>query len=387
LIKTAIVSHTYPTRISPGQTTFIKQEAHLVHTIADPVVHIPAVYALPFQKQYKRSLQIDESVIPFHRFRYLSFPKRKLASVTKKSISKGLLESIRKQKPDLVHLHWLYPVGLAVPSLKEAGYPVVLTIHGGDWYSNVSNQKLMPLLSKSLLLCDKIVCVGKKLTRDISNFHPDLKDKLVHIPHGIDTGLFHPVPDNKVILKQLGWNMEKKNLLCIANLYYGKGVDLLIRTYSAISQRRKCHLHIVSPAGDNETKSGIDQLINQYKLHDQITFYDSMQQNQLVNLIRSADLLISPSRKEGFGLVVAEAIACGTPVLATRSGGPEEIVNPDCGVIVDTNSVKQLTDGLENLMKNLKKFQADKMHQYIESNFSIETKKEKLLKVYRDIIS
>lgn len=387
MIKTAIVSHTYPTRISPGQTTFIKQEAHLVQTIADPEIHIPAVYALPFQKQYKRSHHINETEIPLHRFRYISFPGRKLAALTQMSISRGLLESIRKQKPDLVHLHWLYPAGLAVPSLKEAGYPVVLTIHGGDWYSNVSNQKLMPLLNKSLLICDKIICVGKKLTSDISNFHPGLQDKLVHIPHGIDTGLFHPLPENKVMLRKLGWNMEKKNLLCIANLYHGKGVDLLIRAYTTISDGRKYHLHIVSPASDNETKSRIDQLINQYKLHDQITFYDSMQQNQLVNLIRSADLLISPSRKEGFGLVVAEAIACGTPVLATRSGGPEEIVNPDFGVVVDTNSVKQLTDGLENLLKNLKKFRTDKMHQYIESNFSIETKKEKLLKVYLDIIS
>lgn len=387
MIKTAIVSHTYPTRISPGQTTFIRQEARLVHTIADAEVHIPAVYALPFQKQYKRSLQIDESVIPFHRFRYLSFPKRKLASVTKKSISKGLLKSIRKQKPDLVHLHWLYPSGLAVPSLKEAGYPVALTIHGGDWYSNQFNQKLMPLLNKSLLLCDKIICVGKQLTSDISNIQAELKDKLVHIPHGVDTGLFHPLPDNKVILKKLGWNMEKKNLLCIANLYHGKGVDLLIRAFSTISDGRKYHLHIVSPAGDNETKSGIDQLINQYKLHHHITFYDSMQQNRLVNLIRAADLLISPSRKEGFGLAVAEAIACGTPVLATRSGGPEEILNPDCGMLVEANSADRLSAGLKNILINLDRYQANIMHRYIKTNFSIEAKKKKLLAVYRDIIS
>ena len=387
MIKAAIVSHTYPTRISPGQTSFIKQEAHLINSIADAEVYIPAVYALPFQKQYKRSLQIDETDIPFHRFRYLSFPKRKLASFTQKSISKRLLKSIRKQNPDLVHLHWLYPSGLAVPSLKEAGYPVVLTIHGGDWYSNQSNQTLMPLLIRSLLLCDKIICVGKKLARDISNFRSDLQDKLVHIPHGIDTGLFNPIPDNEIIMEEIGWNREKKNLLCIANLYHGKGVDILIRAFSSISDRKKCHLHIVSPAGSKEAKSKIDQLINQHKLHHQVTFYDSMKQNRLVNFIRSADLLISPSRKEGFGLVVAEAIACGTPVLATRSGGPEEIVNPDCGILVEANSTDSLSAGLESITEKLNSYQADKMHQYIKTNFSIDAKKEKLEMVYHDITS
>ena len=387
MIKAAIVSHTYPTRISPGQTTFIKQEAHLINSIADAEVYIPAVYALPFQKQYKRSLQIDETDIPFHRFCYLSFPKRKLASFTQKSISKRLLKSIRKQNPDLVHLHWLYPSGLAVPSLKETGYQVVLTIHGGDWYSNQSNQTLMPLLIRPLLLCDKIICVGKKLARDISNFRSDLQDKLVHIPHGIDIGLFHPIPDNKMNLEEIGWNPQKKNLLCIANLYHGKGVDILIRAFYSISDRKKCHLHIVSPAGSKEAKSKIDQLINQHKLHHQVTFYDSMKQSRLVNLIRSADLLISPSRKEGFGLVVAEAIACGTPVLATRSGGPEEIVNPDCGILVEANSTDSLSAGLESITEKLNSYQADKMHQYIKTNFSIDAKKEKLEMVYHDITS
>jgi len=385
--KIALVSHSYPTKNFPAQTTFIKSEAHLINQFHSVEVHLPFVRALPLQKQYFRTLNPDEQTLPVHRFSYFSFPGRRFASITQSSLSKNLLKSLENQKPDIVHLHFLYPSGLAIPTLKEAGYPVVLTIHGGDWYSNLSNQKIMPLLSRSLLMSDKIICVGKELTRDISSFHPELKDRLFHIPHGIDTRIFHPVPDNKIILEKIAWNTTKKNLLCIANMYHGKGIDLLIRAYSTISDREKYHLHIVSPAGSNQTKSKIDQLINEYKLHHQITFYNSMHQNRLADLLRCADLLISPSRKEGFGLVVAEAIACGTPVLATRSGGPEEIVHSDCGMLVDSNNWKQLADGLESILNNLKRFQADKMHLHIKTNFSIEAKKEKLQAVYHDILS
>jgi len=387
LIKTAIVSHTYPTKLKSGQANFIKQEAHLVSQIADVELHIPAVYALPFQKQYNRSLQIDEKDIPYHRFHYLSFPAKRLPSVTKQSLSHRLLKSLRKQNPDLVHIHWLYPSGLSAPTLKKAGYPVVLTIHGGDWYSIESNQKLMTLISKSLLDCNKIICVGGQLLEIIANFYPNLREKLIHIPHGIDTDQFYPIPDKKKIEQDLKWNTDKKNLLCVANLYHGKGIDLLIKAFSKMSEREKYHLHIVSPASEREAKIHIDQLVKMHNLDQEITFYDSMRQKQLVDFFRGSDVLISPSRKEGFGLVVAEAIACGTPVLATRSGGPEEIVNPDCGILVDADSADSLSTGLESILKNLHRFHPDKMHHYIKTNFSIPAKKEKLLAVYHDIIS
>lgn len=386
-MKISIVSHSYPTYDTPSLVPFIKQEAHIIAKENKVNVHIPSVLSLPFQKQFYRSIHPNENRLPLHRFLYISFPRRRLASITQKSLSKNLLKSIEKQKPDIVHLHWLYPAGLSAPSLKKAGYPVVITIHGGDWYSNVSNQKVMPLLENSLHKVDKIICVGKQLTDDISDYDPQLKSKLVHIPHGIDVNLFSPTANEERIVNKSGFNAEKKHLLCVANLYHVKGIDLLIKAYSKISNPEKYHLHIISSASDEEAKSVVYKLIDRNKLNQLITFHSSMKQKELVNLIRAADLLISPSRKEGFGLVVAEAIACGTPVLATRSGGPEEIVNPDCGMMVEANSADSLSAGLESILKNLDRYQSDIMHQYIKSNFSIESKKKKLLAVYRDIIS
>lgn len=385
-MKIALVSHTYPTRDAPAQVPFIKQEAHVVAQNHEVELYLPAVYALPVQKQFYRSLRPDEENLQIHQFSYLSFPGRRLASFTQKSLSKRLLKSIQKQKPDLVHLHWLYPAGLTIPALKRAGYPVILTIHGGDWYSNVSNQKRMIMLETSLQMCDKIICVGKRLIKDISSYNSSLKNRLVHIPHGIDTGCFFPFRNGDSIKNNPTWGRTKTHILCVANLYHGKGVDLLIKAFATLEIRGRCHLHIISPGGDQNTKTKIQTLLETHKIDQQITFYGAQSQNQLADFYRAADLLVSPSRKEGFGLVVAEAIACGTPVLATRSGGPEEIVTPDAGLLVEAGSSEKLAKGMNSMLKKLDTFNAEKMHGYIKSNFSTRAKKEKLMAVYRDTL-
>lgn len=384
MLKIAVVSHTYPTQQASAQVPFIKQEAHLIAEKYSVEVHLPAVYALPFQKQYYRTNHPDEAQLTVRQFSYLSFPKRRLASVTKKSLSKNLLKSIKKQNPDVVHLHWLYPAGLAAPEISKAGYPVVLTIHGGDWYSNLSNKKLMPMLENSLNACDKIICVGKQLYNDIISYNSFLKNKLVHIPHGIDTELFHPQKDDRSGSKP-DWNREKINILCVANLYYGKGIDLLIEAFSSLQERRKCHLHIISPAGDKKVKMDVNKRITKHSLHQQVTFYDSQNQLQLAEFYRSADFLVLPSRKEGFGLVVAEAIVCGTPVLATLSGGPEEIVTSECGILVNSDSAESLTEGLTTMLHQHKEYNEKVMHEYIQTRFSNSAKKEQLMSVYKEI--
>lgn len=381
----AFVSHSYPTLQSPAQASFIKREAHLISQSHSVEIHLPSVFALPFQKQYLRSRNPLENKLPLHRFSYLSFPRRRFASITQSSLSKNLLRSLELQKPDLVHLHWLYPSGLAAPSIKKSGYPVLLTIHGGDWYSNVGNKRMIRLLEKCLFACDKIICVGKQLKEDISSFAPTIENKLIHLPHGIDSNRFHPSSQNKYEPPAPGWNFEKTNLLCVANLYREKGIDLLIKAFSEIPDKEHYHLHIISAGGDPRIKSELDILINNLSLQGQVTFYRSQPHEQLAGFYRSADLLVSPSRKEGFGLVVAEAIACGTPVLATRSGGPEEIVTEETGVLVAPEKPCELRTAIEEMIAVNNSYDPNTLHRYISKNFSLSSKREKLNSIYSEL--
>lgn len=382
-LKIAVISHSYPVASDPGRAQFIRKEAHLISLDHHVEVHLPSVIALPFQNQYNRNRQPLENTLPVHQSVYISIPDRRFSSITQYSLSRSLIKTIGRQDPDIVHIHSLYPAGLAMKTIKEAGYPVIVTIHGGDWYYNLSNKRLMARLLDSLNYCDKIICVGKRLVQDIERYEPALKEKLVHIPHGIDTRVFQPAHDLESTKEKLGWNREKIHLLAVGNLYKIKGIDLLLQAFAGIRRRPDYHLHIVTPRADSEAKEEVNFLMKKHNLYRQVTFYGNKQPADLAEFFKAADLFISPSRKEGFGLVVAEALACGTPVLATRSGGPEEIITPQTGKLTNTEDPEALRVSLENMISIKDRFNPDFLHSYIDKTFSITSKKRKLNNLYQ----
>jgi len=386
-LRIALVSHSYPTLDRPAQATFIKNEAHLIAEQHITDIYIPSVFALPFQSQFKRTYNPAECQLSVQKIYYLSIPKNRFASITRYFLALALGRALENQPPDVVHLHWLYPSGLAAPELKERGYPVVITIHGGDWNRELNNPTLEKLKRESIIAADKLVCVGKTIQHEVAAEFPELNDKICHIPHGIDTDLFKPPESKNRVKHHLKWHDHTFHLLCIANLYYEKGVDLLIQAFGFLERKKDYHLYIIAPNSDSEEKESIQRLIKKHEIENQVTFYPQQNQKDVVLFLQAADILISPSRNEGFGLVVAEAIACGTPVLATMSGGPEEIVTNQTGKIVPTNDAKALTSGIKEIISSLSQFNPKKLHRYIENNFSLTSKKESLNDLYREVSS
>jgi len=387
-LKVAIISHSYPTKKNPAQATFIKEEAHLISKKNEVHLLLPTVYAIPLQNQYYRTLNPLEKKLDVKRFNYFSFPRKSLPSITRWSLSRNLLKALNRFKVDLIHLHWLFPSGLAVPSLKKAGKRTVLTIHGGDWYKNESKKSLKPFLDASIDNADKIICVGSKLLNDVAIKYPKHESKLYHVPHGINTSLFCSADADKkaTAKKTLEWSRDKTHILCVANLYREKGVDLLLKAFSALPDISGLHLHLISPQSNIEYANYVQQIISENKLNPNITFHSQLSHDEMPLFYQAADLFISPSRREGFGLAVAESISCGTPVLATKSGGPEEIVNHKCGILVDTDSHNSLKNGLEAILKNLSGYDAEFMHSYILKNFSTLSKQKKLESIYNSLL-
>lgn len=380
-----IVSHSYPTEKDPSFGIFIRREAELISRFALPLIIIPKVYSTPLNSQFYRTLKPADDGIPKKQFSYLSFPRKSLPGITQKSYSENLLQSLAELDSKLVHLHWLFPQSLAVPSLKKKGYRVIQTIHGGDWYSNLDNRKLFPMIEKSLRSTDAIICVGKKLAEDVRKKLPEIADKVLHIPHAIDTGIFNPHPKKEKESLELNWSSDKKHLLCVANFYEVKGVDLLLKAFSQINFEN-LHLHLVAPRSDSKTLASVQTIINSEKMDEDVTIYGTKTETELAAFYRKSDLFILPSLKEGFGIVCAEAAACGTPVLATKSGGPEEIVDEQTGVLVDTNSVQALINGIELILNDTGRFDPETMHNQISNKFGMDTKTDRLKQLYSSVV-
>ncbi|MBO6792955.1 MAG: glycosyltransferase [Balneolaceae bacterium] len=380
-----LVSHIYPTKHDVSSGIFIQKEARLLAMQHKVNVWLPAVYALPWQQQAKRSFNpVDEEFL-VNRIKYLSVPRRKLPAFTIANLSRALNRILSSSKSDIIHVHWLFPAGLCIPDIKQRlKKPIVLTLHGGDWYTNL-NSGIDRMIADALHQTDVVICVGNQLKKDVLVKFPSLSEKIVHIPHGIDCSVFQPVAEEaKMSLrKTLSWDLESEHILCVANFYQEKGIELLVEAFSNISSKDQFHLHLVAPRRDRSIENKIQTILTENGLNQRASIYPSMSESELVKRYQAADFLVSPSRKEGFGLAIAEAIACGLPVLATKSGGPEEIVTEDSGILVEANNIKALENGLKSMMNEYNEYSSSILHQSISNRFSLTSKLDALTSIYR----
>lgn len=97
--------------------------------------------------------------------------------------------------------------------------------------------------------------------------------------------------------------------------------------------------------------------------------------------------LVLPSIKETFGCVLIEAMACGKPVLATKSGGPNEFVNNNVGILVEPKNEKALEEGIDLIIKRYDTFDPEYIRKYVVDNYSYDIIGQKIRKVYDDILN
>src|SRR5690554_612819 len=147
-MKIALISHLFPTDLYPFHGKFIKDQLLLLNSDADIEADlvVPTPYSFPFTSRNLRStsaLLADE--FKNTRISYLSFPRKKFPRIIQNSVSKAVENEFRDKKYDVIHVHWVYPDGMAIPKLKAMGFKCVLTIHGSDWEKSCQN----PLLLRS----------------------------------------------------------------------------------------------------------------------------------------------------------------------------------------------------------------------------------------------
>ena len=96
-------------------------------------------------------------------------------------------------------------------------------------------------------------------------------------------------------------------------------------------------------------------------------------------------MCIVPSREEAFGLVALEAIACGTPVIATKQGGMVDFITNDVGILVEKENVQQLATEIQKVLSQEIEFDKTYLQNYAKNNYSQEILMDKLLEIYEEV--
>lgn len=272
-----------------------------------------------------RRVTLDDLII--HHPRYLYTPKilrHWYGLFFRLSVRKAFANALDEFRPDIVFAPWAYPDGWAAVQLGHAaGLPVVVKVHGSDIrvLSRIRGRRRVTV--EGMQQADGVVSVSHELARQVMELNVD-PDKIRTITSGIDSQLFHPGSRSEA-RERIGLTDPGQVLLFIGNLVPVKGLDVLVQSCSLLAQsgvQFTCYI-----VGDGPLRSALHRQIAQSGLEERVRLVGVKPNAQLPDWFRAANLFVLPSRSEGLPTVLLEALASGTPFVASRVGGIPELAN------------------------------------------------------------
>lgn len=164
-----------------------------------------------------------------------------------------------------------------------------------------------------------------------------------------------------------------------------KGFDVLIRAFSQLNLPQETwDLTII---GGGPEKSHLEKLIAKAKLEQQIHLIGRRASDEMVGMLNDSDVFVLPSRMETFGVVYAEALACGLPVIATPCGGPEEFVNEKNGLLVPVDDVEALAAAIQHMYDHHRDYDRQAIADDCQARFSSKVIARQLTKIFDEVIN
>lgn len=252
-------------------------------------------------------------------------------------------------------IHDVQCLGYGVLGLKAMGVPVVTTIHhpltvdrrasfirDETLRDAIGTMSFYPIGMQSFVArrIDRIFTSSHESARTIANDFSVKPERIHNIRNGLDTELYSPDASVK---------RQPQRLLCVGRASDpNKGIRNLIRALALMPEQWELTLVDNAHPGNEVFKWAAKEGVL-----DRLHVTGRISTDALIELYRSAALTIVPSRYEGFGLPAAESMACGTPVVACRSGALPEVMNL-CkgGTLVERDSPEALAKGVEDLMQS-----------------------------------
>jgi glycosyltransferase involved in cell wall biosynthesis len=167
--------------------------------------------------------------------------------------------------------------------------------------------------------------------------------------------------------------------------FRNKGVPELLEALSILQNR--CSIPVVLHLlGDGSARDLCESQAISLGVEDRCYFEGQKSRNEIREWLYRSDALVVASHIESFGVVLIEAMACGIPVVATRCGGPEDVVTPETGILVESGSSEALADGIQHLLENYFQYDPQRILSFVEDNFFSEKVCVTLLDLYEKAI-
>jgi N-acetyl-alpha-D-glucosaminyl L-malate synthase BshA len=303
-------------------------------------------YAVPFRlREYHPNIFLHEvDVAAYPLFKY---PPYDLSLTTK------IVDVAQEYNLDLLHAHYAVPHAtsayLAKHVLNSKKLKVITTLHGTDITLVGADKSFFSMIKFSIEQSDGITAVSNYLKqRTIEEFQ--IRRDIRVIYNFIDPAKGREVTPG-VCRREKYAPRGEKVLMHASNFRPVKRVSDVVRIFAKAREQIPCKLLLV---GEGPERLFIQQLVKELKLREDVLFLGEV--DYIEQILRCADLFLLPSEQESFGLVALEAMNCGVPVIAARTGGiPEVIVHDETGFLFPVGEINAMAQAAIELLRDSQK--------------------------------
>lgn len=292
---------------------------------------------------------------------------------------------------DIIHCHTWYSFFAGILAKLLYDCPLVTTVHSleplrpwkkeqlGSGY-NVSSW----LERLGLEASEMVIAVSQEMKRDILQYYSLPEERVEIIPNGIDPGEFREVETGDT---RREFGIKRPYILFVGRLSRQKGIFHLMDAVPRLPQ----DIQVVLCTGKADTPELVEELTEKIKFHPNIVWINQMlSKPKLIELYSRARVFVCPSIYEPFGIINLEAMACGTPVVASATGGIKEVVVPEVnGLLVEPANPAALAEAVTRILVDDSLYNKLRKNgrKHVEEEFSWDRIAKKTAELYLKVLT
>jgi glycosyltransferase involved in cell wall biosynthesis len=378
-LKVLLLPRWYPHKKNPVEGMFVKDNAKAVSLYNDVIV----IYnerrsgrKVKGLKLYEVFSDEKEDGIRVIRMKHRKGPIRSLTRlICLYSFWRVFERLVEEQwRPDVIHVHVHTAGRPAVIIGAKYKIPVVLTEHWSGFHRHALKKKDAPQVRFVMDKSDVVIATSKDLERAIRSY--GIENRFEVVPNMVDTAVFSPAHAHR--------KDDKKQILLVAVISYGKGIGFLLDALAQLKEKREDF--VLDIVGDGPDKKKYEKITQELNLDGIVRFHGRKAKPEVAGFMKDCDFFVLPSLYETFGVVYIEAMACGKPVIGTTAGGPKEFITKETGILAPPKDVDALVEAIDYMLEHYQDYSPEKISKYANDNFSFEVVGKKLNDIYRDVV-
>lgn len=388
-----IIPSWYPSQSNPIYGTFTKEQAHIIAREkrdfkvgvslwgqGDDDLMLPALSPYSYLKVFKsfpeKTIELAPNLTDYFSPAFTwtrKFRKGNIEGIIKANLANLEKHMAKYGKPDIICAHASYPASIVAKHISEAlKIPYTVTIYMSPFPFDEFLSKdgsLKKVIEEPLKQADLLLCSCRALQNRLFEF--GFKNTTV-VPLPVDADFFVPEKSTPSDLLQI---------LAVGRVVEQKGFDLLLKAVSKINVPFQLRI-----GGDGHRKANYEALAKELKLTDKVVWLGLLDKDQTLKEMQNCDFYVLSSRHETFGLVQVEAMLCGKPVVATRCGGPEDIITDETGYLCENLDIDDLQRKISLMIENYQSFSSEKIREHAKANFGHNAWLTQIEKLFTELV-